>query len=179
MNPYYVIGIDPGYSGGVSVFKDGVLINSFPLPYLKLKNTPPNSTPVKSNHKLNTTLFTQLLSPYTQPNHLVIIEKQREDRVIYELGYLMAHLHLLGFTNFRWEAPISINHFIFKVFIPEPELIEKYKGLLPSNAKKKAARLAVVDKQFGEGFMYTETSKRPHDGIADAILIGYKGTTIQ
>jgi Holliday junction resolvasome RuvABC endonuclease subunit len=146
-----VCGIDPGKSGGLTAIEDGKLLQSIPMPI--------DDDGVDFNRVAD---FLKLHNP-----SVVYIE-----RVHAMPGQGVTSMFNFGFSTGGLHGTARALGYVVKLVQPRTW----QKSLMGDAKHEKSDTILFVQKLFPDvNLLATKRSKKPHDGMADSIGIGYYG----
>ena len=148
-----VFGVDPGKSGGIALIEDGKVVYAMAMPI--------------SGDEIDLSLISHVVEGFPLGNSCVYIEKVHSMP-----GQGVASMFSFGFST-------GVIHGIFAALCVPRYLVapQTWKSFLLKDTKKdKDAAIAYCKRSFpSESLLATERSKKPHDGIADALCIAQYG----
>lgn len=164
----YTIGVDPGQNGGIVVLKNGKPVKKLPTPVI--------------GSEFDYAYIRKFFLHYKKRNAVVYFEELQgrgggwgasqnfKMARCYEM--IKSHVSALGLRNYEIKPKVWQDY----VFKGTKIIWKKKAGAKKKSKDTKAMALAVCNKLFPS--FDTRKNKRcsvPHDGIVDAILIGYYG----
>ena len=152
----HVIGIDPGAKGGIAVISDdGKLLLCQPTPMIDKKH-------------YDITAMIKMLKRFAVPSFVVYLEKAQ---AMPKQG--VSSTFKTGYGFGLWHGIISALGMKLVVVSPRTWTKEMFRDINGDNTKAKSA---VVASRFFPDFSFKlGRSKKPHDGITDAVCIAMFG----
>lgn len=177
----YVSGIDPGKDGALALIGDGKLVDRWPTPYLPDGSLDlPEFCKLVSNLPAGCNVFLERVHAIYGSSATGTFEFGRAWGMA-ETALVMAKLPYTmvppkTWQKEAWQGIVEIRKPSTVVETVDKKTGEKVKKEKPGAIDTKAMSLLAVKRLFPDADLRrTEKSKKPHEGIVDAILIALYG----